>query len=58
MKLIGKNSFGVGDRFANEGINQLKALIKAEEVTGLHFEPVWNKSNREHQIVLKELEHL
>ena len=51
MKLIGKYSFGVGDRFAHEGINQLKALIKAEEVTGLHFEPVWNKSNREHQIV-------
>ena len=51
MKLIGKYSFGVGDRFAHEGVNQLKALVKAEEVTGLHFEPVWNKSNREHQIV-------
>ena len=51
MKLIGKYSFGVGDRFAHEGINQLKALMKAEEVTGMHFEPVWNKSNREHQIV-------
>lgn len=48
---IGKYSFGVGDRFAHEGVNQLKALIKAEEQFGVHFVPVWNKSNREHQIV-------
>jgi len=48
---IGKYSFGIGDRFAHEGINQLKALIKAEEEFGVHFVPVWNKSNREHQIV-------
>ena len=48
---IGKYSFGVGDRFAHEGINQLKALIKAEQDFGVHFVPVWNKSNREHQIV-------
>ena len=48
---IGKYSFGVGDRFAHEGINQLKALIEAEERCGVHFVPVWNKSNREHQIV-------
>lgn len=48
---IGKYSFGIGDRFAHEGINQLKALIKAEEQFGVHFVPVWNKSNREHQIV-------
>ncbi|MBR0531807.1 MAG: hypothetical protein IJJ96_04290 [Bacteroidales bacterium] len=48
---IGKYSFGVGDRFAHEGINQLKALIEAEERFGVRFVPVWNKSNREHQIV-------
>ena len=48
---IGKYSFGVGDRFAHEGVNQLKALIEAEERFGVHFVPVWNKSNREHQIV-------
>ena len=48
---IGKYSFGIGDRFAHEGVNQLKALIKAEEEFGVHFVPVWNKSNREHQIV-------
>ena len=51
MKRIGKYSFGVGDRFAHEGVNQLKALIEAEEQFGVHFVPVWNKSNREHQIV-------
>lgn len=48
---IGKYSFGIGDRFAHEGVNQLEALIKAEEQFGVHFVPVWNKSNREHQIV-------
>ena len=48
---IDKYSFGVGDRFAREGVNQLKALIEAEQRFGVHFAPVWNKSNREHQIV-------
>lgn len=48
---IGKYSFGIGDRFAHEGVNQLKALIQTEEQFGVHFVPVWNKSNREHQIV-------
>ncbi|MDO5321457.1 MAG: tagaturonate epimerase family protein [Bacteroidia bacterium] len=48
---IGKYSFGIGDRFAHEGVNQLKALIEAEKLFGVHFVPVWNKSNREHQIV-------
>ena len=49
--IIGKYSFGIGDRFAHEGVNQLKALIAAEEQFGVHFVPVWNKSNREHQII-------
>ncbi|MBR3220632.1 MAG: hypothetical protein IKF72_00235 [Kiritimatiellae bacterium] len=48
---IGKYSFGIGDRFAHEGVNQLKALIRAEERFGVHFTPVWNKSNREHTII-------
>ena len=48
---IGKYSFGVGDRFAREGVNQLQALLEAEQRFGVHFDPVWNKSNREHQIV-------
>lgn len=53
---IGKYSFGIGDRFAHEGVNQLSALIKAEDDFGVHFVPVWNKSNREHQIVGSEPE--
>ncbi len=47
---IEKYSFGIGDRFTLEGEAQLKALIKARE-SGIPFVPVWNKSNREHQIV-------
>lgn len=49
MKL-GKYSFGVGDRFNQEGEAQLHALIKANK-KGVEVTPVWNKSNREHQIV-------
>ncbi len=51
---IGKYSFGVGDRFSHEGVSQLKALLKAEKEFGVSFVPVWNKSNREHQIVHTE----
>ena len=50
MKL-GKYSFGIGDRFAHEGVNQLKALVAAEKRFGVRFTPVWNKSNREHTII-------
>lgn len=52
MKL-GKYSFGVGDRFNHEGEAQLKALIKANK-KGIEVTPVWNKSNREHNIVHSE----
>lgn len=52
MKL-GKYSFGVGDRFNHEGKAQLKALIKAN-AQGVEVTPVWNKSNREHNIVHSE----
>ena len=45
-----KYSFGVGDRFGHQGRAQLEALIKAKE-DGLNIVPVWNKSNREHQII-------
>ncbi|MBO7683222.1 MAG: hypothetical protein J6T51_00675 [Kiritimatiellae bacterium] len=48
---ISKYSFGIGDRFAHEGVNQLKALVAAERRFGVHFTPVWNKSNREHTII-------
>jgi hypothetical protein len=49
MKLE-KYSFGIGDRFGQQGEAQLRALIKAKEL-GIEFVPVWNKSNREHQII-------
>ena len=42
MKTISKYSFGIGDWFAHEGVNQLKALIQAEKDFGVHFTPVWN----------------
>lgn len=51
MKTIPLFSFGIGDRFAREGVNQLKALLKAEELYSVRFAPVWNKSNREHTII-------
>ncbi len=46
MKL-GKYSIGVGDRFAHQGVAQLRAIMKAN-ASGLDICPVWNKSNREH----------
>jgi hypothetical protein len=46
MKL-GKYSIGIGDRFAHQGIAQLRAIAKANRF-GLNISPVWNKSNREH----------
>lgn len=46
MKL-GKYSIGMGDRFAHQGVAQLRAVVKANE-SGLDISPVWNKSNREH----------
>jgi hypothetical protein len=46
MKL-GKISIGVGDRFAHQGVAQLRAIMKANEA-GHDISPVWNKSNREH----------
>ena len=52
---LGKYSFGVGDRFNHEGVAQLNALLKAAK-QGLDVTPVWNKSNREHNIVHSEPE--
>lgn len=49
MKLE-KYSLGIGDRFAQQGEAQLKAIQKAREA-GIPLVPVWNKSNREHQII-------
>lgn len=52
---LGKYSFGIGDRFNHEGEAQLSALIEATS-NGVEVTPVWNKSNREHDIVKSEPE--
>jgi len=49
MKL-GKYSFGIGDRFGQQGKAQLTAIMKARE-QDIHVTPVWNKSYREHEII-------
>lgn len=48
-----KYSVGVGDRFAHEAKAQLQAFIIAAE-KGIDIVPVWNKSNREHNIIDSE----
>ena len=48
--ILGKYSFGIGDRFGHQGKAQLAAIMKAKE-QGLDITPVWNKSNREHGII-------
>ena len=50
MKILGKYSIGLGDRFGHQGTAQLKAIIAAEE-KGIDITPVWNKSNREHNTI-------
>ncbi|MHC4122896.1 MAG: tagaturonate epimerase family protein [Planctomycetota bacterium] len=48
--VLGKYSFGLGDRFGHQGQAQLQAVIKAKS-QGLDITPVWNKSHREHMII-------
>lgn len=48
--ILGKYSFGTGDRFGNQGEAQLRAILKANE-RGVEVTPVWNKSNREHNTI-------
>jgi tagaturonate epimerase len=43
-------TFGVGDRFGHQGKAQLLAMQKAAE-HGIPVSPVWNKSNREHNLI-------
>jgi hypothetical protein len=50
MKLLGKYSIGMGDRFGHQGAAQLKAVIDAAG-KGVEITPVWNKSNREHTTI-------
>lgn len=53
MKICPKYTFGVGDRFANGAHAQLSAFIEAKKL-GIDIVPVWNKSNREHNIIGSE----
>jgi tagaturonate epimerase len=48
-----KYSIGVGDRFALQSKAQLQACIAASRL-GCEIIPVWNKSNREHNIIGSE----
>jgi hypothetical protein len=48
--MLSRYSFGIGDRFAHQGVAQLRAIVEAK-VLGADVVPVWNKSNREHLIV-------
>ena len=52
-KLLGKYSLGVGDRFAHQAEAQLQACVLAQK-QGVEVIPVWNKSNREHNIIGSE----
>ena len=53
MKILGRFSVGVGDRFAKQAQAQLQACMRALE-QGVEVTPVWNKSNREHTIIGSE----
>lgn len=48
--MLGKYSFGIGDRFGRQGKAQLAAFVEAKR-SGVEITPVWNKSNREHTII-------
>jgi len=53
MMKLSKYSMGIGDRFAQQGRAQLSGFVRAREM-GVEVTPVWNKSNREHNIVHSE----
>jgi len=50
---LGKYSVGTGDRFGHQAKAQLKACIQALD-KGKEVIPVWNKSNREHNLIGSE----
>jgi hypothetical protein len=50
---LGKYSIGTGDRFAHQAKAQLQACVQAL-AGGVQVEPVWNKSNREHNLIGSE----
>jgi hypothetical protein len=50
---LSKYSVGTGDRFAHQAKAQLQACVQALNA-GIEVIPVWNKSNREHNIIGSE----
>jgi tagaturonate epimerase len=50
MKTLEKYSIGTGDRFGRQGVAQLAAFKKAR-AAGADAAIVWNKSNREHNLI-------
>ncbi len=50
MARLGKYSIGLGDRFAQQTVPQLRACILAKDA-GAEVTPVWNKSPREHRLL-------
>lgn len=50
---LGKYSLGVGDRFAHQAGAQL-AACRLASCLGVAVIPVWNKSNREHNVIGSE----
>ena len=50
---LNKFSVGVGDRFLHQGKAQLEACVCASRA-GVEVVPVWNKSNREHDLIGSE----
>jgi hypothetical protein len=50
---LSRFSIGVGDRFAHQARAQLQACVQAVDA-GVLVVPVWNKSNREHNIIGSE----
>ena len=48
-----KFSVGVGDRFLHQAKAQLEACVQASKA-GVELVPVWNKSNREHDLIGSE----
>lgn len=51
--VLDKFSIGVGDRFAHQAKAQLQACVLASK-SGVDVIPVWNKSNREHNLIGSE----
>ena len=50
MRRFERYSIGTGDRFAHQGEAQLRAVSMAKD-QGLDVAIVWNKSNREHNLI-------